>query len=39
VQRWYLERGELTSELDLARVVDPSFLDYAISRLGRYPSS
>jgi NitT/TauT family transport system substrate-binding protein len=38
VQHWYLDRGELSSEVDLGRVVDPSFVDYAISRLGRYPT-
>ena len=35
VQRWYRERGELTAELDLDRVVDPSFADYALSQIGR----
>jgi NitT/TauT family transport system substrate-binding protein len=39
VQRWYLERGELTSEVDFDRVVDLSFLDHALTRLGRYPGS
>jgi hypothetical protein len=35
-QRWYLGRGELTGEVDFDRVVDPSFVDYALTRLGRY---
>jgi NitT/TauT family transport system substrate-binding protein len=36
IQRWYLERGDLTQEVDMARVVDPTFVDYALGRLGRY---
>jgi NitT/TauT family transport system substrate-binding protein len=36
VQRWYQERGDLTGELDLERVVDRSFVDYALTRIGRY---
>jgi NitT/TauT family transport system substrate-binding protein len=38
VQRWYLERGDLTSEVDLDRVVDGSFAEYAVARIGRYPA-
>ena len=38
VQRWYVGRGEQTGEVDFGRVVDMSFVDYAISRLGRYPA-
>jgi NitT/TauT family transport system substrate-binding protein len=34
-QRWYLGRGELTGEVDFDRVIDTSFVDYAIQRLGR----
>ena len=36
VQHWFFERGDMTSEVDLDRVVDPSFVDYAITRLGPY---
>jgi NitT/TauT family transport system substrate-binding protein len=36
VQRWYLERGEMTAEVDLDRVVDLSFADYAVGQLGRW---
>ena len=36
-QRWYVGRGEQTGEVDFSRVVDMSFVDYAISRLGRAP--
>ena len=36
VQQWYAERGELTGELDLDRVIDLSFVDYALGRIGRY---
>ncbi len=36
VQQWYAERGDLTGELDLDRVVDLSYVDYALERLGRY---
>jgi len=38
VQRWYFERGDLTGEVDLSRVIDPSFVDYALQQLGRYRS-
>jgi len=38
-QRWYLSRGELTGELDFSRVVDTSFVDYALGRIGRYPTN
>jgi NitT/TauT family transport system substrate-binding protein len=34
-QRWYAERGDLANEVDLDRVVDPSFAEYAVGRLGR----
>ena len=37
-QRWYLERGDLTTEVDMDRMVDMSFVDHALSRLGRYPA-
>jgi NitT/TauT family transport system substrate-binding protein len=37
VQRWYLGRGELTGEVDFDRVVDLSYSNYAVDRLGRYP--
>jgi ABC-type nitrate/sulfonate/bicarbonate transport system substrate-binding protein len=39
VQRWYLERGELTGEIDLERAVDRSFVEYALARLGRYTAN
>jgi NitT/TauT family transport system substrate-binding protein len=39
VQRWYVGRGEQTGEVDFSRVVDPSFVDYALQRLGRAPGS
>jgi NitT/TauT family transport system substrate-binding protein len=35
-QRWYLDRGEMTAEVDLSRVVDASFADYAVGQLGSY---
>lgn len=34
-QRWYVARGDQTGEVDFDRVVDPSFAEYAVSRLGR----
>jgi NitT/TauT family transport system substrate-binding protein len=37
-QRWYLARGEQTGEVDFERVVDPSFVSYALSRIGRVAS-
>jgi NitT/TauT family transport system substrate-binding protein len=36
-QRWYVERGDQTEEVDLQRAVDPSFVAFALQRLGRYP--
>lgn len=35
-QRWYVERGDQTTEVDLQRAVDPSFVAFALQRLGRY---
>jgi NitT/TauT family transport system substrate-binding protein len=35
LQRWYIGRGEQTGEVNFDRVVDPSFVEHAISRLGR----
>ncbi|HZR97775.1 MAG TPA: ABC transporter substrate-binding protein [Chloroflexota bacterium] len=34
-QRWYVARGDQTGEVDFDRVVDTSFADYAVSRIGR----
>ncbi|HLH23562.1 MAG TPA: ABC transporter substrate-binding protein [Chloroflexota bacterium] len=39
VQRWYIGRGEQTGEVDFSRVVDMSFVDYAVERLGRAPGT
>ncbi|HLH22083.1 MAG TPA: ABC transporter substrate-binding protein [Chloroflexota bacterium] len=39
VQRWYIGRGEQTGEVDFDRVIDMSFVDYALQRLGRYPET
>jgi hypothetical protein len=39
LQRWYIGRGEQTGEVDFSRAVDPSFVDYAISQLGRAPGT
>jgi NitT/TauT family transport system substrate-binding protein len=38
-QRWYLGRGELTGEVDFDRIVDMSFVDYALQRIGRAPGT
>ncbi|HLI28687.1 MAG TPA: ABC transporter substrate-binding protein [Chloroflexota bacterium] len=38
VQHWYLERGDLTGEVEVDQIVDPSFAEYALSRIGRYPT-
>jgi NitT/TauT family transport system substrate-binding protein len=38
VQRWYLGRGEVTTEVDFDRVVDRSFVDNALGQLGRVPA-
>ena len=38
LQHWYFERGDLTGEVSMDQVVDPSFVDYAVGRLGRYPT-
>jgi NitT/TauT family transport system substrate-binding protein len=37
LQRWYVDRGEVTGEVDLERAVDTSYVDYALGQLGRYP--
>jgi NitT/TauT family transport system substrate-binding protein len=37
LQRWYVDRGETTGDVDLERVVDTRFVDYALGQLGRYP--
>ena len=37
LQRWYVSRGDQTGGVNFSRVVDPSFVDYAISQLGRRP--
>jgi NitT/TauT family transport system substrate-binding protein len=37
LEHWYMERGDVSREVDLDHVVDASFVDYAQSRLGRYP--
>jgi NitT/TauT family transport system substrate-binding protein len=34
-QRWYVARGEQSGEVDFDRVVDPTFVDYALGQLGR----
>jgi NitT/TauT family transport system substrate-binding protein len=35
--RWYAERGDTQQgELDLSRMLDPSFVEYALGRVGRY---
>ena len=33
---WWLARGYVKTRVDVAQVVDDSFVDYAIERLGRY---
>jgi NitT/TauT family transport system substrate-binding protein len=38
-QRWYIGRGEQTGEVDFNRIVDMSFVDYALQRLGRAPGT
>ncbi|HZU07929.1 MAG TPA: ABC transporter substrate-binding protein [Chloroflexota bacterium] len=35
--RWFVEHGLVTQPPDLDRVVDTSFAEYAVSRLGPYP--
>ncbi|MEE8449105.1 MAG: ABC transporter substrate-binding protein [Thermodesulfobacteriota bacterium] len=35
-QEWYLEQGLITSKVPLDKVVDHSFVEYAIKVLGRY---
>jgi NitT/TauT family transport system substrate-binding protein len=37
LERWYFERGDMPAEVDFDRVVDTSFVDYALGQLGRYP--
>ena len=38
VQRWYVGRGEQNGEVDFDRVVDMSFVDAALARIGRAPA-
>jgi NitT/TauT family transport system substrate-binding protein len=38
VEQWYRGRGEVTGQLDLGRVVDMSFVNYALEQLGPYPA-
>jgi NitT/TauT family transport system substrate-binding protein len=35
-QDWFFERGYVTRKIDLGRIIDPQFADYAIAQLGRY---
>jgi len=37
-QHWYLDRGLIRARVDLSQVVDQSFADYAVEKLGRYPT-
>ena len=34
---WYVDRGVVRARPDMSAVVDNSFADYAIQKLGRYP--
>jgi NitT/TauT family transport system substrate-binding protein len=34
--QWYTQRGLVTQPIDLQQVIDLSFADYAVQRLGRY---
>ena len=36
VQHYYFERGDMEAELPMDQVVDSTFADYAVQRLGRY---
>ena len=36
VMRWYVKMGYLSSPVDLARSVDPSFAEAAVTELGPY---
>jgi NitT/TauT family transport system substrate-binding protein len=36
VEQWYRTRGDVTGQLDLDRVVDTSFVNYALQQLGPY---
>jgi NitT/TauT family transport system substrate-binding protein len=38
VEQWYRDRGDVTGQLDLNRVVDMSFVNYAVEQLGPYPA-
>jgi NitT/TauT family transport system substrate-binding protein len=37
--QWFVDNGLLERPIRLADVLDPSYVDYAIQRLGRYPRS
>jgi hypothetical protein len=36
VMQWYLQMGYLSEPVDLTRVVDASFMEAAVARLGAY---
>jgi hypothetical protein len=35
-QEWYLARGYIREKIELGRVIDLSFRDAALQRIGRY---
>jgi hypothetical protein len=35
-QEWYLARGVVRERVDINQVVDMQYVEYALSRLGRY---
>jgi hypothetical protein len=34
--KWWTEHGRMKEAVDVAKVVDTSFTDYAVKQLGRY---
>jgi hypothetical protein len=36
LMNWYVQMGYLSEPVDLTRVVDPSFVDAALAKLGAY---
>ncbi|HLH22049.1 MAG TPA: ABC transporter substrate-binding protein [Chloroflexota bacterium] len=38
VDQWYRDRGDVTGQVDFDRVIDMSFVNYALQQLGPYPA-
>jgi len=34
-QQWYVEHGDVKNPIDVDKIYDPQYLDYAVSTLGK----